>query len=220
MANAITSNPYSATQPNGSTLQNDFTDPSGAKLVSDAHAKQYNYAKAGALFHGCSVIAGNSLPIYSTTAPVFALWNTSTSANLVLLSFRLGYVSGTAVPAPVLYTWGQVGTTVGVPVAAFNSVASTRWLVPGLLGGSQGASRASFSNAATNTIVALTNQIPSNMSYLTTTAATTSGPPGTIMQEDFEGSIILTPGTFFFPSALLASVSLFTMRLTWAEVPV
>lgn len=218
MANAIV-NPYSATQPVNGTLLNDFTDPSGAKLVSDAHAKQYNYAKAGVLYHGCSVIAGNSAPIYSTTAPVFCLWNTSSAVNLVLLSFRMGYISGTGVPAPLYYTWGQVGTSVAVGVTAFNSVTSSRWLVPGLVGGSQASSRASFSNAATNTIVALTNQMPSNLSWRTITAASTDGQMQ-VAQEDFEGSVILTPGTFFFPSALLASVSLFSMRLTWAEIPV
>jgi len=41
-----------------------------------------------------------------------------------------------------------------------------------------------------------------------------------VVEENFDGSIIIPPGWAFFPVALLASVSLYQQRLVWVENPV
>ena len=190
----------------------------GDVLTSDYHGRYYQAAVAGKLFHGISVIAGNSIPIYTTTAPIFVLWNSSTDTVAELVSFKLGYVSGTGVAGPVVYGFKDVGNAVGVPLAAFNHVAAS--IKPGVLN-AVSASKMKFSNAATNTIVPITTTdiLPANMNMTVITAADATR--GVDVQEEyFDGSIIVPPGYIFFPCALLASVSLFNMRLTWIETPV
>jgi hypothetical protein len=195
--------------------------PQGEQLNAKLHGDNYTQNKNGKLFHGCSVVGGNAFPIYSATALVFALWNPlGSGVDLELVKFTAGYVSGTGVAGPFGYSFksdaGAQAAT-GSPVAAFNHVST------GIIGGNLGAgsvSAARFSNAATNTIVAAptTNFIPGNLSQLVTTAADATNVPF-IMEEQFNGSIIVPPGVLFFPCALLASVSLFAMKLTWNEVP-
>jgi hypothetical protein len=41
-----------------------------------------------------------------------------------------------------------------------------------------------------------------------------------VVEENFDGSIIVPPGWALFPVALLASVSLYQQRLVWIENPV
>jgi len=193
--------------------------PQGDIMVSELHGRFYGAARAGKLFHGCSVVGGNAIPISSATAITFMLWNTSTTVNLELLTYRLGYVSTTDVPGGVIYNYGYQGNAIGpagAAITAFNNVPAS--IVPGMLSSSPAASQASFSNAATNTVKAVTTFIPGNMSQLTATAATTGNP--FILQEDFEGSIIIPPGWFFFPAATAASGAVYTQRLTWAEWPI
>jgi hypothetical protein len=189
------------------------------QLSSKLHGDNYTQNKNGKLFHGCSVVGGNAFPIYSATALVFALWNPlGSGVDLELVRFTAGYVSGTGVAGPFGYSFksdaGAQAAT-GSPVAAFNHVST------GIIGGNLGAgsvSQAKFTNAATNTIVAAptANFIPSNLSHLVTTAADATNVPF-MMEETFNGDIIIPPGVLFFPCALLASVSLFAMKLTWME---
>lgn len=201
----------------------DETNPPGLGKQGDAYVSQYHgqfyhAAYRDKLFHGCSVVGGNSFPIYTATAFVFGLWNKSAEVNLELISFKAAYVSGTGVAGPFGYMTKDVGLAVGVPLAAFNHVATG--IRPGRLYAG-GTSKAGFSNAATNTIVAgaAADFIPGNMYQPVVTAAdATQGP--TTLEERFDGSIIIPPGTLFWPAALLASVSLYTMRLTWIETAI
>ncbi len=205
----------------GTTNRADGDNPAPAlgrqtdQLVSDYHGRYYTAAYRDRLFHGCSVVAGNSFPIYTSTAIVFGLWNNTTDTNLELVSFKCGYVSGTGVMGPVGYNTKNVGTTVGVPLSAWNPTpAGVR---PGKLF-SGVSSKASFSNAATNTVVAaaVADWIPSNM-YIPVITANDTSNEATTMEEYFDGSFILPPGALWWPANLLASVSLFTMRVTWIE---
>jgi hypothetical protein len=198
-------------------------------LVTAAGRSPYGEsASRGRIFHGNSVVGGNAFPIYSATALVFALWNPLGSGfNLELLKFSAAYVSGVGAAGSLGYNWkadaGAQAAT-GSPVAAFNHVAAG--IVSGLLGNGP-TSVAKFSNAATNTIVAAptANFISGNHGQIvgTGTGATTTIPVQTTWQviEDFiDGSIIIPPGVLFFPCGLVASVDLFSMKLTWQEVPI
>ena len=185
-------------------------------LTSSYHGERYNANYRDKLFHAVSVVGGNSFPIYSATALVFALWNASADVNLELVRFTAAYVSGTGVAGPFGYQWKNVGTTVGVPLSAFTHVAS------GIISGKPGGgavSKAQFANSAATIVAAPTaNFIPSKMGQMVITAAdTTQGVYQ--LEEEFKGDIILEPGILFFPAALLASVSLFAMKLTYIEVP-
>ena len=209
----------------GSTNKSDggpggYSDRQGAALTSGYHGDYYNAAYRGRLFHGCGVVAANSFPIYTSTAIVFGLWNASSEVNLELVKFSAAYVSGTAVAGPVGYNTKDVGLAVGVPLSAFNP--TPLGVRPGLMGGSGSVSKAKFTNAATNTVVAAAaaDFIPGNayLSVITAADATQGIVQG--VEEWFHGSIILAPGMIWWPCALLASVSLFAMRVVWIEVPV
>src|SRR3990167_637829 len=175
----------------------------GDMLTGSYHGRYYNAAKRGKLFHGCSAIAGNSFPIYNTTAFVFGLWNDTTDINLELVYFSAAYVSGTGVAGPFgLNFKPNTGNALGTPVSAFNDVRTG--VKPGILG-SNTTSRAKFSNAATNTVAAAAaaDFIPLNMSHVVITAADATITPF-ILEQWFHGSIIVGPGTVLWPAALLA----------------
>jgi len=44
--------------------------------------------------------------------------------------------------------------------------------------------------------------------------------PLVVVEENFDGNMIIPPGWAFFPLALLASVSLYQQRLVWVENPI
>ena len=195
---------------------------SGEGLVAQIHGRNYSTAVRGKVFHGISVPAGNSFPLYTATAFVFGVWNPlGSGVNLELIRFTAAYVSGTGVAGPFGYNFkpdaGSQAAT-GSPVAAFNHVALG--IKNGILGGGE-TSKAQFTNAATNTVVAAltTNFIPNNMSHVVITAADATITPF-MLEDNIDGSIIVPPGCLFWPAALLASVSLYEMKLTWAEYPV
>ena len=201
------------------TDQTIAASPDGSMVVSSRYQE---LAQRGQVFHGLSVVGGNSFVIYSATALTFALWNKSTTHNLELIRFTAGYVSGTGVAGPFGYSFktdAGFQAATGSPVAAFADASSTG--IKNAILGLGNATKATLSNAATTTIVAAptTNFIPGNMSHLVTTAADATNVPF-IMEDNINGSIIVPPGCLIFPSALLASVSLFTMKFTWAEVPI
>jgi hypothetical protein len=146
------------------------------------------------------------------------LWNTSSTVNLELIAWTLGFVSTTDVPGGFIWNYGYQGNAIGpsgAAITAFNNVPAS--IVPGLLASSPGQSQASFSNAATNTVKAVTTFIPSCIGQSTLTGATAANP--VILQEYLDGQIILPPGWFIFPAATAASGAVYTQRLTWIETP-
>ena len=71
--NYAVGNPATTNHSDGARPQ-PYAGQQGEVITSDYHGKYYTAAKRGALFHGCGVIAGNSFPLYTTTAFVFGLW--------------------------------------------------------------------------------------------------------------------------------------------------
>ena len=198
---------------NPNLLQGKF----GELIVAEAMAKYYTMTYRGAVFHGASAAAGILIPISTTTAPTFALWNPSGSGkNAVLLKFLLGWVSTTGAPGSVLYMFKTgVGASIGTPISAFATVAGNP--VNGLLG-SGNASSMLFAPATATINAAGTVLRPMGVSQLTTTGTATFGTA--TMVEDFEGTIIVPPGVLFYIAGSAALLSLFAHGLIWAEVPV
>ena len=191
----------------------------GELLVSELHGKWYNACYNGKVFTGASAVTGTSFPIYTSTTGSFMLWNTSNTVNLELISFRLGWVSGTFTTGTIGYAmFSGAGSATNAAVISTFTNAPT-YIRSGMIG-QPGSGNASLANA-TVTYVAPTvsNLIPANMSATTLTGANT-GSAFMTMQEDFDGHIILPPGTAIQPVGLLASVSIFWAKFIWAEWPV
>jgi hypothetical protein len=123
-------------------------------------------------------------------------------------------------PAAFVYNYGYAGTA-GVTLGSGNGITvfapTPSGIVSGLLGGPS--SLATLSNTGTNTLgAAVTTFIPSCLGEETAVAAGTNNP--VILQEVFDGSIIIPPGYFMFPAATVASGALYVQRFTWIETPV
>lgn len=208
MANVINSSPFGSTQPTGSTLQNDFTGPSGEKLVSDTHGKWYNAARAGRLF--TYNVTAVTLPVVaSNLASKFALYNPPASGvNLEIVRFDIGVVLATTVV-----------NTVGLYYTAGTAAQASTFTTPGT------ALSCMVGNAPTNAGVpysALAHSgTPGRHTILGFFGATT-----TTFSDSWnlhtDGAIIVPPGVVVSVamSTAAATTSSFDVGVTWLEVSV
>jgi len=193
--------------------------PHGDAYVSELHGKWATAARQGRLFHGSSAAGGIAIPLYTATTQALCLWNTSTNVELELVKYSLGYVSGTTVAGPIMYAMLQAGFSYGTaaPIATFTNAPT--YIRPGRPG--TGTTQAQLANATVTTTAALpvAQMIGSSISQPDAFAAASTTAPVIVVEENFEGSIIVPPGWALFPVALLASVSLYQQRLVWIENP-
>ena len=191
----------------------------GDLMVSELHGKWYQWAKAGKLFHGSCVAAGLAIPIYTSTTLAACLWNTSSSVNLELVKFSLGYVSGTEAAGPFGYGILNAGfaPATAAPIATFTNAPT--YIRPAMAG--NGVAQAQWANVTCTTTAAIpvANIINSSISGTALAAATSTANP-MVIEEVFDGTLIIPPGYAIMPVGLLASVTLFWQRFVWAETPV
>jgi len=211
--------------PTFSNIDSTIGNISGGKslemLVAELHGKYYQQCLRGNVFHGATAAAGVLIPVQSTTGPTFAVWNPPGSGkNVELIAAYYGWVSTTGAPANISYNnlnapGSAVGGT-GAPVTA----ATFGTPKNGLLGA--GKTSVTLFVPATATLTAAGTLLGTNgMSQLTTTGASTTGSGWFTMTEWFDGSIIVPPNNFFYPtSENTAELSVFNIRWVWAEVPV
>ncbi len=193
--------------------------PNGDAFVSELHGKWATAARQGRLFHGSSAAAGIAIPLYTATTQALCLWNTSTNVELELVKYSLGYVSGTTVAGPIMYAMLQAGFAYGTgsPIATFTNAPT--YIRPGRAG--TGTTQAQFANVTVTTTAALpvAQMIGSSISTPDALTAASTTIATMVIEENFDGSIIIPPGWAFFPVALLASVTLYQQRLVWVENP-
>ena len=194
--------------------------PHGDAFVSELHGKWATAARQGRLFHGSSPAAGIAVPLYTATTQALCLWNTSTTVDLELVKYSLGYVSGTTVAGPIMYAMLQAGFAYGTgsPIATFTNAPT--YIRPGRPG--TGTTQAQFANVTVTTTAAIpvAQMIGASISTPDAFAAASTTTPLIVIEENFDGSIIIPPGWAFFPVALLATTSLYQQRLVWVENPV
>ena len=190
----------------------------GDVLISQYHGKWYNACQQGRVFHASTVVGGLAIPIYTSTTLAFCLWNTSSTVNMEIIKFSLGYVSGTEVAGPFAYALLNAGSVIGTAAPIVTFTATPTYIRSGMPG--TGTSQASLANAASVVTAAIpvANIINSSLSGAALQVTASTAPP-TVLEEVFDGNMILPPGWAMFPVALAASVSLFTQRVVWAEHP-
>jgi hypothetical protein len=178
----------------------------------------YGLAKQGRVFTGNIAAAGVILPIYSNTTQQVGLWNPyGNTKDLIVRSIALTYVSVTGAAGGFALGYlpnapAAVGT--GLAITAFTETAAIAGY--GAYGSNLAAS-AKFGQGATLTVTApaLLRQLGLNQTVLT--AATTSSPQW-ISRFDFDGDLVVTPGSAIFVAGNIATLSTFTGSITWAEV--
>jgi hypothetical protein len=194
--------------------------PHGDAYVSELHGKWATAARQGRLFHGSSAAAGIAIPLYTATTQALCLWNTSTNVDLEIVKYSLGYVSGTTVAGPIMYALLNAGYAYGTgsPIATFTNAPT--YMRPGRAG--TGLSQAQFANVTVTTTAALpvAQMIGSSISTPDALTAASTTIATMVIEENFDGSIIVPPGWALFPVALLASVTLYQQRLVWIENPI
>ncbi len=187
-------------------------------MLSELHGKWYQAAYAGKVFTASSTITGTSIPIYTSTTGSFCLWNVSSTVNLELISFRLGYVSGTFAAGPMGYALiPGAGSTIGGAISTFTNAPT--YIRSGLVGTGGSGNAALANGTVTYVAPTIASMIPSNLSG-TALASATSVAGFMTMQEDFDGQLIIPPGCAIQPVGLLASVSLFWAKFVFAEWPI
>jgi hypothetical protein len=184
----------------------------GELMVMAQHGNQYSNTYRGSMFHGYSSTP-LAIPVTSTTAPKFILWNPyGSNVNCILVHYCAGYVSGANADGNVMLgVLTNIGSSVrtGGVISAF----SAGPVLNGVLGFSESA-HARFGIAAT--VIAATQFLPLGLSLM---LLETAKSPSITSLYNFDGTVILPPGTAVFSCASAATVALFNERISWYEYP-
>jgi len=189
------------------------------QLVADqAHGKYYNLVKGGRVFSQATTPLGLALPIYTATGiTTVVLWNPPDSGvNVIPLTASCAYASGTAV-------YGAIGLMVhdkdilnGLATAGYATAFAETTPINAIVGGGQ-ASKIRSSNAGTNTFTAGVAADFKRSMFSTGALAATTAVPVVNAVYDFDGSIILKPGTIAWLAQQLASSALYAVTIVWCE---
>ena len=179
----------------------------------------YDLTKSGKVFAVTTAAAGLALSISTSTTGFFALWNPAGSGvNVVPIRYELENVSGTG----VLTSFGflaltpagaSIATAAPVPTGTAISTA-----VNGFLGSSFGKPQAIVLSAFTLTAVGVHFRGIGIQQGTVATATNIYQTPG--MWMEFNGTCIMAPSTFLYPTGTAASVNLFYQTFIWAEIPI
>lgn len=175
--------------------------------------KYYTDVALGRVFIGSTAAAGTAFPISTGTAVTFALWNTSSNKNAVPLMFNAGYTSGTIAIGEFGIANQYAGYTLATaaPLSAFTDGTPKNALL-----GNGDASSMRFTPSAATLTAGGTACLWMGGSNEIATAA----PGVSVMRYDFDGQLIVPPGQVIFVCGSVAQTGLFTMSLSWAEVPI
>jgi hypothetical protein len=176
---------------------------SGEGLFSELHGKWYTAAYRNRLFMGMALIAGVTIPVNTTTAPTFTLFNPLGSGVMVeLATLDIGWpAAATTVVATIL---GSVSTQ--TPTA----VTSGGVTVPVPIGAG-GVAQAKLYTAAT--ITAITTHLPLLQITSTADAEVAS-------HYEFDGRVVLAPGGLITLTSTPVQTGVAIPAFTWAEWPV
>lgn len=188
-------------------------------IVAQLHGDYYTQAYNGNLFYASNAGAGASYSIFSNTTFVgLALWNQSTSKNLVIDRVIVGLNAAAATAEGSFgYAWlPTAGYAIGTaaPISAQTLITATRGSaicgVPG-----QGTSVAlALSGATLTTAMAWGRAAPFSSS---TGAITTQIAIGGLVDE-VQGSMIVPPGCFWAFTTSILNGGSFVGTVVWEEV--
>ncbi len=192
-----------------------------AQLVQTLHGKHYEDTLAGYVFSHTPTPLGLAIPIYTATglAGGMPIWNPSNSnVNVELISASINRASGTAAVGTYgLMVRNDLGTDIatGSEITAFAATAP----VNGLFGAGK-ATRVRSSNAGTVTVVAGVAAEFTRALFGSGIEADGTANGISYLYHDFEGTVIVPPGSMVWLAGKLASVALYNSTLVWKEIPI
>lgn len=189
-----------------------------ALLTQAMCGRWYHLAKQGKVFNGNAAAAGVVPPIYSATAQVFGLWNPAGSGvNAVLINISASYVDTTgAAGGYCLAVNKNIGSATATgSISAFTEGTPERGLI-GQNAGIGGNIVRFTPSAATTVAPTILKQLGINHLVLTAadTGNTTFG-----FSKDFDGEVVVGPGTAIWLCGNIATTSKWAPSITWAELP-
>jgi hypothetical protein len=187
----------------------------GELVVYENHGKFYESALRGNMFVGTSA-APIAIPIDSSTTVTPTLWNPQGSGVIVEI-VRLSLTHDITTPEiPGAMTWGitaPAGADIGTaaPITAFTTIAPVSLLI-----GSGKVSKVRYGQAGTFA-VAPTYFMGTGITNDTWTAASTY--PPWITQVDYDGMLVVPPGTALSLHATVATGGLYFVSIIFIESP-
>lgn len=186
-------------------------------MANIASGQYFQDTLNGQVFVGSLAYTGLAIPAFSVTAQSFVLWNPFGSGkDVALIKLQIGYVSATATPGNIVYAYG---TGLGNTIATGSPITAATFITPvnGYIGGGNQA-LAKLASAVTFA-TAPSFYKTSGISQLTTTAANASAPAFSIASDDFNGTVIVPPGSAFIVAGNVALTTVADISLTWEETP-
>lgn len=187
----------------------------GEVLVSNLHGPHHNSAVLGNVFFGTSAVAGTAIPINTTTAATFMLWNASTDRIVTPIAYYAGFASGTGIAGAIGYQILSNAGTGASGVTTTNVTAFTD-LTPtcGYIG--RATAHARFAVAAT--IVTTSNTTFLRSAGLSQGAPITTTASYWVLQDtSFNGTLHLPPGYALYTVANAAIASVTMQSIVWEE---
>ncbi len=182
--------------------------------------KYYPETEAGNVFIGSTIVGGKAIMLSTATSVTnVMLWNSSVTKNAVLLKATIGFTSGTLAVGE-FGLGGAVGLGAvegtGNPMAAFtDGVAETDFKNAKMGGGQSSVMRFSVGATASTLTTASTALVWFGASLEDASAISLP-----VVSYDFDGTVIVTPGSAVFFVGSIAQTALCTCSLTWAEVTI
>ncbi len=196
-----------------------------AQLVQQLHGSNLAAALAGQVFSQTTTPEGLALPVYNATALGtgaicgLPIWNPPGSGvNVVLIRFATAKASGVS----AFMAQGMVyRANVGSDLAGSSQITAFAATVPknAILGGGN-TTKVKSSNAGACTVTAA-GAGDAFTSFFGTGVAqdnTAGGLEGLV--HDFEGTVIVPPGTLIYAVATKTAVALQWSSIIWKEVPI
>lgn len=185
----------------------------GDHLVSEVHGRFYHMAYRGNVFHARSPVAGSVIPVNSATSQKFAVLNPAGSGvNLEILQARVDISATSTYVAAEIYLNAVQGAPLAVILAGTCTV---------ITGGVQSSLIGAGNNPKSTAYSQITSVSQADLHVcglgafdVVTTAL------GRNLIRNFDGGLIVPPGTIIFLTATAAQTSIAHCEFMYAEVPI
>ena len=185
-------------------------------LADNLRGRYAEQTKGGRVFFQTTTPLGLAIPIYTGTAPRVALWNPlGSNVDVELISISAQRASGTTVEfAAGLMRVLNAGANVATG-AVFTVFADD---VPysGQIGGTGASKVRSTASGTVTTTAGVAADFFYSLFHSYAGVGTSTG-DGTAWNHEFNGKVIVPPGTGIYLAASVASVALYATTLAWAE---
>ncbi len=194
------------------------------QIVSHLHGKYYAQNVRGNLYYATTAAPGIGFTIFSaTTAPTLValcVWNPQNSTkNISMVRASVGLAAVATVNSGFGYAWvGNAGSSLATLAVAsvFTALTTRGSCVCGPAG--QGSSVALCSVAPTLTTALVWGRAASFGISAGTSITVQTAPP--MLSEDFEGTMIVPPGTIWALTTNILTNATATASLIWEEIPI